>query len=73
MRPSFPTLTFPNHWTLLTGLYPSAHGIVANDFYDPAVDREFVYTEPSKSWDSDWWSGEPVRLFSSRRESRAAN
>lgn len=73
MRPSFPTLTFPNHWTLLTGLYPSVHGIVANDFYDPAVDKEFVYTEPSKSWDSDWWSGEPVRLFSSRRESRAAN
>lgn len=65
LRPSFPTLTFPNHWTLLTGLYPSAHGIVANDFYDPAIEKEFVYTEPSKSWDSDWWSGEPVRPFSS--------
>lgn len=69
MRPAFPTLTFPNHWTLLTGLYPSAHGIIANDFYDPAVDKEFVYTEPSKSWDSDWWSGEPVRAaISSKRE-----
>ncbi|GAA5867801.1 hypothetical protein JCM3774_005857 [Rhodotorula dairenensis] len=72
MRPSFPTLTFPNHWSLLTGLYPSAHGIVANDFYSPALDKEFVYTEPSKSWDSKWWSGEPLWATAVKNSLRSA-
>ncbi|OXG20938.1 type I phosphodiesterase/nucleotide pyrophosphatase family protein [Cryptococcus neoformans Tu401-1] len=66
MQPVFPTLTFPNHWSLMTGLYPSSHGIVANDFWDPIFDEkenkgaQFVYTEESKSWDSRWWWGEPI-------------
>eukprot|EP00833_Pecoramyces_ruminatium_P013388 jgi/Orpsp1_1/1187420/evm.model.d7180000057583.1 len=33
MRPSFPSTTFPNHYTLVTGLYPESHGIVANTFF----------------------------------------
>lgn len=61
LEPIFPSLTFPNHWTLMTGLYPSSHGIVANDFWDPALNKEFVYTDSSKSWDAQWWQGEPVR------------
>ncbi len=36
MIPSYPTVTFPNHWSIITGLYPEHHGIVANEFYDPA-------------------------------------
>ena len=35
MLPSFPSLTFPNHFTIVTGLYPEHHGLVANSFYDP--------------------------------------
>ncbi|MDQ2666155.1 MAG: alkaline phosphatase family protein, partial [Gemmatimonadota bacterium] len=34
--PSFPSKTFPNHYTLATGLYPGHHGITGNAFYDPA-------------------------------------
>ena len=34
--PSFPSKTFPNHYTLATGLYPGHHGIAANAFHDPA-------------------------------------
>ena len=34
--PSYPSLTFPNHFTIVTGLYPEHHGIVANNFLDPA-------------------------------------
>ena len=37
MIPSYPSLTFPNHYTLVTGLYPEHHGIVANSFYDPVA------------------------------------
>ncbi|CAD6890367.1 unnamed protein product [Tilletia laevis] len=33
MLPIQPTLTFPNHWSILTGLYASSHGIIANDFH----------------------------------------
>ncbi|BGP34102.1 hypothetical protein JCM10296v2_005917 [Rhodotorula toruloides] len=72
MEPSFPSLTFPNHWTLLTGLYPSSHGIVANDFYDPELGKEFVYTEPGKSWGSEWWGGEPIWATASKASLRSA-
>src|SRR5579864_2818563 len=34
MLPSYPSLTFPNHFTIVTGLYPEHHGLVANSFYD---------------------------------------
>ena len=34
MLPSYPSITFPNHWSIITGLYPSHHGLVDNFFYD---------------------------------------
>ncbi|CAG8590172.1 22407_t:CDS:2 [Cetraspora pellucida] len=60
MIPSFPSVTFPNHYTIITGLYPESHGIVGNEFYDPDLDDDFYYTNPNKSWDSKWWGGEPI-------------
>ena len=36
MTNQFQTKTFPNHWTMVTGLYEETHGIVANQFYDPS-------------------------------------
>ncbi|KAK4052450.1 hypothetical protein OIV83_002252 [Microbotryomycetes sp. JL201] len=59
LQPVWPSLTFPNHYTILTGLYPSSHGIVANDFVDPSTGDEFIYTKPEHSWASKWWHGEP--------------
>ncbi|KAM0790620.1 hypothetical protein ACM66B_004483 [Microbotryomycetes sp. NB124-2] len=59
LQPVWPSLTFPNHWTMQTGLYPASHGIVANDFVDPSTGDEFVYTKPEHSWSSRWWRGEP--------------
>lgn len=46
--------------SLITGLYAESHGIVANDFWDPKIEKEFIYTHAGKSWDSYWWGGEPV-------------
>ncbi|CAG8702439.1 16159_t:CDS:2 [Gigaspora margarita] len=60
MMPSFPSVTFPNHYTIVTGLYPESHGIVGNEFYDPDLNDDFYYTNPNKSWDSKWWAGEPI-------------
>ncbi|UZJ56826.1 hypothetical protein CBS101457_006146 [Exobasidium rhododendri] len=54
--PVSPSLTFPNHWSIQTGLQPSSHGIVANDFHIDA-DRSFYYTDPSRSWKAEWWRG----------------
>ena len=60
MKPAFPTLTFPNHYTLVTGLYPDHHGIVNNRMVDPASGKRFVYKDPATIADPAWWGGEPV-------------
>lgn len=53
MNPSFPTLTFPNHYTLVTGLRPDHHGIVHNNVLDPDLGR-YVSKEASAD-DGRWW------------------
>ena len=56
----FPSLTFPGHYSIATGLHPEAHGIVANRFYDPVRDDEFDYRERQDAQDGAWWGGEPI-------------
>lgn len=58
MTPSVPTHTFPNHYTLVTGLRPDNHGIVNNQMIDPTLGR-FVSKEASAD-DGRWWGGEPI-------------
>ncbi|KAK1041850.1 hypothetical protein LTS16_009219 [Friedmanniomyces endolithicus] len=60
MLPSFPSLTFPNHFTLVTGLHPESHGIVGNSFFDPVLQKEFHYTDPTRSMQPEWWDAEPI-------------
>ncbi|KAI9301998.1 alkaline-phosphatase-like protein [Cunninghamella echinulata] len=60
MLPSFPSITFPNHWTLVTGLYPEAHGIIGNEFYDPNLHEKFIHKKPEISQHPKWWKGEPI-------------
>ena len=55
MIPSYPSLTFPNHYTLVTGLYPEHHGIVANRFYDPARKQRYASNDPESSRDGSWY------------------
>ncbi|RUP12842.1 alkaline-phosphatase-like protein [Jimgerdemannia flammicorona] len=64
MTPAFPSVTFPNHYTLVTGLYPESHGIVGNEFFDPHLNANFSYRDPKRSWDSKWWGGEPIWVTS---------
>ena len=59
MRPSFPSLTFPNHYSLVTGLYPDHHGIVNNTMVDPQLGKFTIKTSASVS--GKWWDGaEPI-------------
>lgn len=61
MLPSFPSVTFPNHYTLVTGLYPESHGVVGNTFWDPELNEDFFYTDPPRSMQPKWWAGgEPL-------------
>lgn len=60
MLPSFPSKTFPNHYTLVTGLYPGHHGLVDNTFYDPA--RKETYTIGNRALVEDpyYYGGTPL-------------
>jgi len=60
MRPSFPTHTFPNHYSLATGLVPGHHGIVSNKFYDKARKQTYNFMDPKSSADGSWYLGEPI-------------
>ncbi|KAJ3604853.1 hypothetical protein NHX12_026905 [Muraenolepis orangiensis] len=55
------TKTFPNHYSLVTGLYAETHGIVANEMFDPALNRSFSM-ETDSVYDPRWWE-EAVPLW----------
>ncbi|KAJ5183861.1 hypothetical protein N7492_001477 [Penicillium capsulatum] len=67
MNPSFPSVTFPNHFTLVTGLYPESHGVVGNTFWDPQLQQEFYYTHPKVSMLPKWWNAEPIWVTAERQ------
>jgi predicted AlkP superfamily pyrophosphatase or phosphodiesterase len=69
--PSFPTKTFPNHYTIVTGLAPEHHGIVANDIRDVATGRTFAMSKASEVRDPMWWGGEPLWVAAERAGRRA--
>jgi len=59
MNPSYPTLTFPNHYTLVTGLHPDHHGMIHNKMRDAGI-GQFVSKDASAA-DGRWWAGgEPL-------------
>ena len=72
MLPSFPSVTFPNHYTIATGLYPESHGVVGNSFWDPELKAEFYYTDPDRSLDPQWWGGEPFWVTAENQGIRTA-
>ncbi len=72
MIPSFPTKTFPNHYTLVTGLYPAHHGIVSNNIYDPELHASFAMSERTAVQDPRWWGGEPIWVAAERDGQRTA-
>lgn len=65
--PSFPSKTYPNHYTLVTGLRPEHHGIVANSMWDPQWQAAFSLADRSAVEDGRWWEGEPIWAAAERR------
>ena len=60
MIPVFPSLTFPNHYSLATGLYPENNGIVSNTMFDPQTGKSFRIGNREAVEDPAWWGGEPI-------------
>ncbi len=74
MKPSFPTKTFPNHYTLVTGLRPDHHGIVSNNMMDPRrPDVRFSLGDRTQALDPFWWDeAEPLWITAERAGIRTA-
>ncbi len=72
MIPSYPSLTFPNHYTLVTGLYPEHHGIVGNQFYDPQRKETYSYRDPKTNLDGSWYGGTPLWSLAEKQGMRSA-
>jgi alkaline phosphatase D len=73
LKPSFPTKTFPNHYTLATGLYPDHHGIVHNSFYDPVNDREYRIYDREAVEDGTFYGGEPLWVTAEKQQMISAS
>jgi predicted AlkP superfamily pyrophosphatase or phosphodiesterase len=58
--PQFPTKTFPNHYSIVTGLRPENHGIVSNTMFDPEFNEGFSLRNLKAIRDGKWWGGEPL-------------
>jgi predicted AlkP superfamily pyrophosphatase or phosphodiesterase len=72
MLPSFPSLTFPNHYTIVTGLYPEHHGLVANSFWDETKQARYAIADAKAVTDGSWYSGTPLWSLAESQGMRTA-
>ena len=71
--PSFPSKTFPNHYTIATGMKPENHGLVDNSFYEP--EKDLVYSMGNRDIveDSYWYGGTPIWVLAEQNGMKAAS
>lgn len=73
LRPVYPSLTYPNHYTIVTGLYPDQHGIVNNSMHDPVL-GDFSPPNRAANIDGRWWDGaEPLWVTAQKQGQRTAS
>src|SRR5262245_46879811 len=70
--PSYPSKTFPNNYTIVTGLYPGHHGIVANSIKDPPTGRRLTMANTRAVQDAMWWGGDPIWVTLAHNNQRSA-
>ncbi len=70
--PSFPSKTFPNHYTLATGLYPDHHGIIANSFYDTETKEHFSLKNTEQKMNPKYYGGEPIWITAKKQGLKTA-
>jgi predicted AlkP superfamily pyrophosphatase or phosphodiesterase len=67
MSPSYPSVTFPNHYALVTGLYPSHHGIVDNIFFDAKKNKTYQIRDKDVVQDGSWYGGTPIWVLAEQQ------
>ena len=67
MEPSFPSSTFPNHYTMATGLVPDHHGLVNNSFWDPETDGNYAISSKDTRFDPHYYGGEPIWITAQKQ------
>jgi predicted AlkP superfamily pyrophosphatase or phosphodiesterase len=70
--PVFPSKTFPNHYSIVTGLFPAHHGIIDNTIFDPVFNAVFRISDSVAVADARWWGGEPLWVTAERQGRIAA-
>ncbi|TDQ16517.1 putative AlkP superfamily pyrophosphatase or phosphodiesterase [Algoriphagus boseongensis] len=73
MVPSFPSKTFPNHYTIATGMRPEHHGIVDNSFYNPEKDLVYSLGKRELVTDGSWYGGTPLWVLAEQNGMRSAS
>jgi alkaline phosphatase D len=71
--PSFPSKTFPNHYTIATGLYPDHHGLVNNSFYDRTMDKPYSIGNKDARFNPAFYGGEPIWITAQKQGARTAS
>ncbi len=70
--PVFPSKTFPNHYAIVTGLYPAHNGIVGNRMTNPVTHDRFSMSDRKAVADAAWWGGEPIWVTAEKQGCHAA-
>ena len=72
MQPSFPSSTFPNHYTMATGLVPDHSGLVNNSFWDPGREYQYTMKDSVCRYDPYYYGGEPIWVTARKQGVKAA-
>ena len=73
LQPIFPSKTFPNHYSLATGMYADKNGLVANTFYDPDFDEWYSLRDSNSVRDEKWYGGEPIWVTAEKQNVKSAS
>ncbi len=73
LRPSFPTKTFPNHLSIVTGSYPQRHGILANRFYAPDLKKHYSLKEQDAVVNPDFYLVNPLWVLAEQQGMRTSS
>jgi len=72
LKPSYPTKTFPNHYSIATGLYPDHHGLVDNNFHATDLGREYSMKVREAVEDGSFYGGEPIWVTAEKQDVKSA-
>ena len=73
MTSSFPSLTFPNHYSIVTGLYPAHHGLVDNTFFDEKANATYTMANKKMVADPYWYGGTPLWVLAEKQQMLTAS